>query len=77
MARQKSKVLRSYIQVNGIKKVDNSDDSKVYDTFEPSLLNEKPISPSDFDAVRNSGGNLQGNSFQKYQNMSGQAATEE
>jgi hypothetical protein len=57
--------------VNGIKKVDNSDDSKVYDTFEPSLLNEKPISPSDFDAVRNSGGNLQGNSFQKYQNMSG------
>ena len=58
MARQKSKVIRSYIQANGIKKAENLDDSNNYQTFEPSLMNEKPISPSHFDTVRNSGGNV-------------------
>ena len=73
MARQKSKVLRSYINTNGIKKQDGSVDSKVYQTFEPSFMYEKPISPSHFDAVRNSGGNMQGNtsSLQKYNDNSG------
>jgi hypothetical protein len=58
LTRQKSKLLRSFISTKGIKK---DDDSKNYQPFEPSLC-EKPISPSQFEACRNSGAIPAGNS---------------
>jgi hypothetical protein len=54
LARSRSKVLRSYIKKDGIKRGDMSSDSR-YVPFEPSV-DEKPKSPADINALRNSGG---------------------